>query len=185
MNPVFFKNRLELRSWFCENHLFDIELWVGYYKVNTGKQSITWSHSVDEAICYGWIDCIRKTVNEESYTIRFTKQRANSIWSTINIAKVSELINKELMQPAGIEAYKKRQENKSNIYSYENESKEFINEYQEIFKLKEKAWIYFNAQAPSYRKMSIHWVMCAKQITTQKNRLEKLIFSSIEGKRMW
>ena len=185
MTPVFFTNRLEFRAWLNENHLLDIELWVGYYKVNTGKQSITWSQSVDEAICYGWIDGIRKTINEDSYTIRFTKRRPNSIWSTINIAKVADLLKKGLMQPAGIAAYEKRQESKSSIYSYENESKEFTNDYQEIFKLNLVAWSFFNAQAPSYIKISIHWVMSAKQFTTQKKRLQKLIFACNEKKRLW
>src|SRR5438128_2073134 len=120
MQPAFFKSPIEFRKWLKKNHQKKTELIVGYYKVGSGKKSMTWSESVDEAICFGWIDGIRRTIDEESYSIRFTPRKPSSTWSTINIKKVEALKKRKLMHPAGLVAFERRKENRSGIYSYEN-----------------------------------------------------------------
>ncbi|MCB0652303.1 MAG: YdeI/OmpD-associated family protein [Saprospiraceae bacterium] len=179
MNPTFFKNTTEWRQWLKENHNNAQELWLGYYKKNSGKENYTWSESVDEAICYGWIDGLRKSVDEESYMIRFTPRRPTSIWSAVNIEKVKTLIEKGLMRPAGIQAWEKRQEKKTKVYSFEQEHQELREDYIQTLKTNPRAWLFFSKKlAPSSRKISIHWVMSAKQEATRLRRLSILIESS-------
>lgn len=185
MHPKFFKTKKELRKWFEKNHLKLDEVWIGYYKKATGKKSITWSESVDEAICFGWIDGIRKSIDEVSYTNRFTPRRPNSNWSAVNIDKVKRLTELGLMKPEGIKAYKKRKSNKSKVYSYEQESDQLEKSFEKIFKKNKKAWQFFNEKlAPSYRKTSIRWVMSARQEKTRIKRLEILIASSAKGEKI-
>ncbi|MFZ4797633.1 MAG: YdeI/OmpD-associated family protein [Bacteroidia bacterium] len=184
MEPIFFSTPLDFRNWLAKNHQNETELLVGYFKVNSGKPSITWSESVDEALCYGWIDGVRKSIDEHSYMIRFTPRKPTSIWSNININKVAELTKKGLMKPAGITAYKHRKEEKSGIYSFEIEPKELSVEFEQKFMENEVAWNFFIAQAPSYKKVMIHWIMNAKQTATQISRLEKTILASEKLKRV-
>jgi uncharacterized protein YdeI (YjbR/CyaY-like superfamily) len=146
---------------------------------------MTWSESVDQALCFGWIDGIRKKVDEESYCIRFTPRKPGSNWSRINIAKVEEMIKQGLMMPAGLAAYKLRKENKSGIYSFENEIKDLPEEYAQIFKNHTSAWEFYSAQPPSYRKTMTHWVLSAKQEATKLKRLEKLISESSKKCRIY
>lgn len=162
MTPLFFKNGAEMRKWFAKNHKTEKELLVGYHKVATGKASVSWSESVDEALCFGWIDGIRKSLDEHSYTIRFTPRKPNSIWSAINIAKVEVLTGQGLMLPEGVAAFEKRQAHKSGIYSYEKEDAVLDKECENKLKLNRTAKKFFDAQAPSYKKVAIHWVMSAK-----------------------
>jgi uncharacterized protein YdeI (YjbR/CyaY-like superfamily) len=185
MNPVFFSNQNEFREWLEKNHRIETELWVGYYKVVTGKPSLTWPQSVDQALCYGWIDGIRQSVDNESYCIRFTPRKPTSIWSAINIAKVGELTRAGLMQPAGIEAFGKRKENRSGIYSFENVSKNLPEELDKILKANKDAWEFFTSQAPSYQKTMMHWILSAKQQATRLVRLEKLISESEKKGRLF
>lgn len=180
--PTFFHHQSEFRNWLKKNYDKATELLVGFYKVNSGKQSITWSQSVDEAICFGWIDGIRKSIDDESYCIRFTPRKSKSIWSAINIKKVEELTRQELMHPAGFAAFSKREENKSRIYSYEKEAAILSNDFLKKFKANKKAWEYFQSQAPSYQKTALHWVTGAKQEITKVKRLEELI-RDCEGER--
>ncbi len=182
--PQFFPTPADFRKWFEKNHLKETELLVGYYRVGTKKPSITWSESVDEALCFGWIDGVRKSRDEESYTIRFTPRKPTSIWSAINIKKVDELTAKGLMKPEGLAAFAKRQEHKSKIYSYEKEATPFSAAFEKQFKSNKKAWDFFNAQAPGYKKTITHWVMDAKQETTQMKRMEILINSSEAAKKL-
>ena len=121
MTPVFFSNQNEFRRWLEENHTTKTELVVGYYKVWTGRPTMSWSQSVDQALCFGWIDGIRKSIDEKSYCIRFTPRKPTSVWSNINIKKVEELTEKGLMTEAGLQAYSKRKDTKSGIYSFEND----------------------------------------------------------------
>lgn len=181
MHPKFFPAPADFRKWFEMNHLKETELIVGFYKVGTKKLSITWSQSVDEAFCFGWIDGVRRSYDDESYTIRFTQRRATSIWSAINIKKVEELTAKGLMRPEGLAAFAKRKDHKSNIYSYEKEATELNTEYIYLFKSHKKAWDFFNKQAPGYKKQMIHRVMDAKQEATRIKRLNILIESSEDG----
>ena len=185
MEPKFFSTQENFRKWLEENHQKESELLVGFYKVGTKKSSMTWSESVDQALCFGWIDGIRKSIDEESYQIRFTPRKSTSIWSAVNIKKIEELTEKELMFPAGIEAFEKRKEDKSKIYSHENNPKEFSEEFLKLFKANKKAWQYFENLAPSYKKISIHWVINAKQEVTQLKRLQQLIADSENQTNAW
>jgi uncharacterized protein YdeI (YjbR/CyaY-like superfamily) len=183
--PTFFAKQSDFRKWLQKNHDKETELLVGFYKVGSGKPSMTWPQSVDEALCFGWIDGVRKSIDKESYQIRFTKRKPTSIWSAINIKKVEELKKQGLMGPAGLAIFEKRTESKSRIYSYEKDAAEFPQEFKKQFKANKKAWDYFQSLAPSYRKVSTHWVMSAKQETTRLKRLNQLISESAAGTNQW
>ncbi len=185
MKPIFFLSQLEFRKWLKKYHKKETELLVGYYKVGSGKPSMTWSQSVDEALCFGWIDGIRKSIDGESYSIRFTPRNVTSIWSTINIKKVKELTRQGLMHPAGLEVYRNRKKEKSGVYSFESGSKKFSKKFERKFKANKKGWDFFTKQAPSYKKMIIHWIMSAKQEKTQLSRFEKIMIESEKQKRLF
>jgi uncharacterized protein YdeI (YjbR/CyaY-like superfamily) len=184
MSPKFFIQSSDFRGWLTENHLTEKELLVGFYKVGSNKASMTWSQSVDEALCFGWIDGVRRNIDNESYSIRFTPRKKNSIWSTVNIQKVEILIEQGLMEEAGLAIYKHRKEEKSKVYSYENEEKILSLEFETAFKANVLAWDFFNTQAPSYKKTIIGWIMAAKRVETQRDRLEKTIQESEKQKRL-
>ena len=184
MTPKFFATQAEFRKWLEKNHEKETELLVGFYKVGSGKPSMTWSESVDQALCFGWIDGVRRSIDEESYSIRFTPRRPTSVWSAINIKKIEELTKLGLMRAAGIAAFEKRREDKSAIYTYENKPKEFSDELEKLFRRNKKAWEFFGRQPNGYRRNLMFWVMSAKQPATQLKRLEKLIGESEKGKRM-
>ena len=185
MSIHFFETPSDFRKWLSKNHKTVSELVVGFYKVGSKKKSMTWSASVDQALCYGWIDGVRKSIDEESYCIRFTPRKASSIWSAVNIKKVEMLIQQNLMQAAGLEIYDKRSESKSKIYAFENEETKFSAGFEKQFKANKKAWNYFQALAPSYRKLSSNWVMSAKQEATQLKRLQELIADCSVGTNKW
>ena len=184
MGLVFFPKQSDFRKWLGKNHDRKKELLVGFYKVSSGIPSITWSESVDEALCFGWIDGLRKSVDKDSYCIRFTPRKAKSIWSAINIKKVEELTQKGLMRPAGLEIFNKREENKSRIYSFENRPKKLNRDFENKFKEDKKAWSQFLSMPPSYQKTAIFWVMSAKQEATRQKRLDMLIKDSKEGQKI-
>lgn len=184
MEPTFFSKPSDFRKWLTRHHKKETELLVGFYKVDSGKPSMTWSESVDEALCFGWIDGIRKSIDKESYTIRFTPRKASSIWSAINIAKIERLTKQGLMKPAGLASYALKQDHKTNVYSHENEAKVLAAEFAKKFKANKKAWHFFTTQVPSYQKVIIHWIMTAKQKTTQLSRLDKAITESAKQKRV-
>ena len=184
MNINFFATQQDFRNWLEKHYKTEQELYVGYYKVSSKKPSMTWSESVDQALCFGWIDGIRKTIDHESYCIRFTPRRPNSIWSDINIKKVEELTKAGLMKPEGIKAFSLRKEHQSGIYSHENEHAVFDANFENTFKENKIAWEYFSKQAPSYKKVITHWIMSAKQEKTRQARLEKTINSSEQQKRV-
>jgi len=182
--PTFFRTQASFRKWLEKNHDKAKELLVGFYKVNSGKQSMTWSESVDEAICFGWIDGLRRSINQESYSIRFTPRRPGSIWSAINIKKVDDLSKKGLMFPSGLVAFEKREEKKSAIYSYEKAPENLSDDFSKKFKSNKKAWKFFESMAPSYQLTAIHWVMNAKQEGTKLKRLDELIKDSEAGEKL-
>jgi len=182
---IFFANPSEFRKWLEANHQTETELIVGYYKVATKKPTMTWSESVDEALCFGWIDGIRRKFDEESYCIRFTPRNPKSNWSAVNIKKVEEMIRQGKMTQTGLTAYEKRAEARSAIYSYENRSEKLAPELELRFKENGSAWNFFSSQAPSYQKTRIYWVMSAKQEGTRFLRLEKLIQSSTSGNKLF
>lgn len=184
MPATFFATQAEFRKWLKKNHKKETELIVGFYKVGSGKPSMTWSQSVDQALCFGWIDSVRRSIDHESYCIRFTPRKSTSIWSDININKVAELNKSGLMMPEGQKAFDLRKENKSRIYSHEKEPVDLDPIYEKHFKKNKAAWFFFNAQTPSYKKVMIHWIMSAKQEKTRLSRLEKAITYSEQQKRM-
>lgn len=184
MEPVFFASQEQFRKWLEDNHKAEKELLVGFYKIETGIPSITWPQSVDQALCFGWIDGVRKSINKNSYSIRFTPRKPTSTWSAINIKKVEDLVSQGLMQPAGWASFEKRSEKKSRIYSYEKDPVKLADALEEKFKANKKAWNFFHSQAPSYRKTAIHWVMSAKQEKTVRSRFDTLISDSEAGKRL-
>lgn len=155
---------------------------MGFYKKDSGKPSITWPQSVDEALCFGWIDGIRKSIDDVSYKIRFTPRKSRSIWSTVNIKRAEELIDQRLMQPAGLKAFQARQEYRSGIYSYEQRLPELPDPYRRKLKRNTAAWKFFQTQTPSYRKAVSWWVVCAKKEETRLKRLDKLIEDSAHGR---
>jgi uncharacterized protein YdeI (YjbR/CyaY-like superfamily) len=184
MKPIFFKSTTEFRKWLKKNHAKETELWVGFWKLHTGKPSMTWSEAVDVALCFGWIDGIRKSIDADSYTNRFTPRRPGSNWSAINIAKVEALKKQGLMEVAGLAAYGLRKDEKSKVYSYENEQGKLRADMQKLFKANKAAWKFFTAHAPSYQRLMVHHVMSAKKEETRLNRLKKLVAASAEGKRV-
>lgn len=159
---TFFQTENDFREWLECNHEKETELMVGFYKVNSGKPSMTWSQSVDQALCFGWIDGIRRSIDEESYSIRFTPRRNDSNWSAVNIKKIEALKKAGLMKPAGVKAFSLRKEDKSEIYSYENDATLLDSPYETQFRENKKAWEFFMKQAPSYRKAVMRWIMGAK-----------------------
>ncbi len=166
------------------HHQTETEVLVGYYKVQTGKPSLTWSESVDQALCFGWIDGIRRSIDDESYCIRFTPRKPDSNWSAINIDKVERLKQEGLMSQKGLDAYEKRKADKSKVYSFESDDKQLPVAYEIAFKKSEDGWVFFNKQAPSYRKAVIHWILSAKTEKTRLSRLNQLIQVSESRKRL-
>lgn len=157
---------------------------MGFYKKDSGKANITWPQSVDEALCFGWIDGIRKNIDEVSYKIRFTPRKQRSTWSAVNIKRVPELTEQGLMEEAGLKAFAARQENRSGIYSYEQRSAELPAQYAKRLKKNAASWKFFQAQPASYRKAVNWWIVSAKREETRLKRLDNLIDDSAEGRRI-
>ncbi len=185
MKPTYFATPEAWRAWLEKNHATRTELLVGFYKTSTGKPSITWPQSVDEALCFGWIDGKRQSLGEEAYTIRFTPRKPTSIWSAINVAKVAELRAAGKMMPAGEAAFALRSDNKTAVYSFERfEEAKFSAAQQAEFESNKKAYTWYTQQAPSYQRVTRHWVTSAKQQATQDRRLAQLIADCAAGKRL-
>ena len=184
MKIIFFKSPAEFRKWLDKHHTTAAELWVGYYKKGSGQKTMTWPESVDQALCFGWIDGIRKSIDEVSYKIRFTPRRRGSIWSSVNVKRVQQLSEQGVMQTAGIEAFEKRKLYKSGIYSYEQRSANLPEPYEERLKKNKAAWDFFQAQPASYRRNVYWFVVSAKKEETRLKRLEKLIEESAQRRRI-
>ncbi|UYN90454.1 MAG: YdeI/OmpD-associated family protein [Anaerolineales bacterium] len=184
MKPVFFESPAALRKWLAKNHKSADELWVGMYKKHTGKPSITWPQVVDEVLCFGWIDGIRKGIDAESYTNRITPRRKGSHWSAVNLKRVLELQAEGRMTPAGMKAYEERDPAKSQQYSSEQQGVALPTTLEARFKKNKQAWTFFNQQPPGYRKTILWWVVSAKREDTQIKRLQRLIEVSTAGARV-
>jgi uncharacterized protein YdeI (YjbR/CyaY-like superfamily) len=183
--PTFFATPNRFRQWLAKNHERATELWVGYYRKDSGRPSITWPESVDEALCFGWIDGIRKKVDDESYKIRFTPRRPKSIWSAVNIARVAMLTRESRMHPAGVAAFACRQEYNSAIYSFENrESAKLTDADEREFRRDPAAWEFFQRQPAGYRRLAAWWVISAKRPETHRKRLDRLITESRAQRRI-
>jgi uncharacterized protein YdeI (YjbR/CyaY-like superfamily) len=185
LKPKFFRTAADFEKWLEKNHATATELWVGFYKRDSGKPSITWLESVDQALCFGWIDGVRQRVDKISYQIRFTPRRPRSIWSAVNIKRGKELVEQRRMRPTGLKAFAARIENRSGIYSYEQRSTELSEPYAKLLKRNNAARNFFETQPSSYRKMIGWWIMSAKKEETRMARLEKLISESAKGKRLF
>ena len=184
MKPTFFATPAAFRRWLEKNHDASKELWVGFYKKDSGKPSITWPESVDQALCFGWIDGVRKSVAPDSYMIRFTPRKPASIWSTVNTRRAKELRKLGLMHEAGLQAFERRDVRKTKQYSFERENVEFTAELQRRFRANRKAWTFFQEQPPGYRKLATWYVMSAKQDSTRLRRLDRLMADSEAGRRI-
>ena len=183
MKPTFFRSQAAFRAWLTKHHATTTELVVGYHKKGSGMPSMTWPESVDEALCFGWIDGIRRRLDDASYTIRFTPRRPRSIWSAVNVRRAHALIDEGKMRPAGRAAFEAREENRTGIHSYEQRSATLPEPYARRMKKDESAWSFFQAQPPSYRKAIGWWVVSAKKEETRLKRLDKLIDDSTHGRR--
>jgi uncharacterized protein YdeI (YjbR/CyaY-like superfamily) len=185
MEPTFFATPDDFRAWLEEHHETSTELLVGYHKKGSGQPSMTWPESVDEALCFGWIDGVRRSLGADSYTIRFTPRKARSTWSAVNIKRVAELTELGRMRPAGLRAFAARTEANSTIYAYENkESAVLAPDSEAQFRANPAAWAYFQAQPPGYRSTATWWIISAKQAATRAKRLATLIGESARGRRL-
>jgi uncharacterized protein YdeI (YjbR/CyaY-like superfamily) len=183
--PTFFPTPAHFRTWLEAHHDKFRELIVGFHKKASGKPSITWPESVEAALCFGWIDGVRKSLDENSYTIRFTPRKPTSTWSSININLVRKLTKQGLMHPAGLKAFAARDEKKSAIYSYEQrKSARFTREQKKQFCANKTAWEFFRAQAPWYQRVTTYWVISAKREETRRKRLSELINHSQRQRRI-
>jgi uncharacterized protein YdeI (YjbR/CyaY-like superfamily) len=177
--PRFFATPSEFRRWLRKNHHRAEELWVGFHKRASGRKSLTWPESVDQALCYGWIDGVRKSLDEGRYTIRFTPRRPGSIWSAVNIRRARALLAEGRLTEAGKRAFAKR--GKTNRYSFEQRRAEFPSRYERAIRKNRSAWKYFQSLAPSTKRICTWWVISAKKEETQLRRLAILIASSSQG----
>jgi uncharacterized protein YdeI (YjbR/CyaY-like superfamily) len=182
-DPIYFDSPAALRDWFDANHQTASELWLGQFRKATGRSTVTWSEAVDEALCVGWIDGVRYSVDAERFTQRLTPRRKGSNWSAVNIAKVKELTAQGRMRPAGIAAFEARSEARSAVYSYEQRHLAVLGPEEEAaFRANEAAWEWFAARAPSYRRTATYWVVSAKRPETRARRLATLIEDSAAGR---
>jgi uncharacterized protein YdeI (YjbR/CyaY-like superfamily) len=181
MEPRFFETPTELRAWLEANHATESELLVGFHKKASGRPSITWAESVDQALCFGWIDGVRRSLGPESYTIRFTPRKRRSFWSHVNIKRAQELIELGLMSPAGQRAFEERTGERSGAYSYENrDAAKLAPEQEREFRANPAAWAWFERQPASYRRAAAWWVVSAKREETRRRRLVTLIEDSAQ-----
>ena len=183
--PIFFAAPAAFRNWLKKNHASSREQWIGFHRKASGRPSITWPESVDEALCVGWIDGLRKTIDAESYKIRFTPRKKESNWSAVNIGRVKELTEQGRMQPAGLAAFALRKEAKSGIYAYENRKTAIMDKADEKrFRSHPNAWEFFQRQPASYRQNVVWFLVTAKKEETRQRRLEKLMAASEAGRRL-
>jgi uncharacterized protein YdeI (YjbR/CyaY-like superfamily) len=181
--PIFFETPAQLRNWLDEHHQTADELIVGAWKKATGKPTLTWPEIVEEALCVGWIDSIRRSVPGDGWTIRLTPRRKRSIWSAVNVAKIAELRAAGRLRPAGEAAFEARLADRTAIYSFEQPHDPELAPAEEArFRANEAAWAWFSAKAPSFRKQALHWVISAKRPETRERRLATLITDSAAGR---
>ena len=180
----FFKTIGELRRWFRTKGKSQTEIYIGFYRKGTGNVAVTYPEALDEALCWGWIDGVRKKLDDESYTNRFSPRKPNSIWSLVNIEHVNRLTKDGRMQPSGIAAFEARKAHKTGIYSFEQDKVEFDAAMLQVFQANSVAWEFWEKQPPGYRKVATHWVTIAKKVETKDRRLQILIGDSERGERL-
>jgi uncharacterized protein YdeI (YjbR/CyaY-like superfamily) len=185
VQPRFFATPAEFRAWLEQHHAAEQELIVGFHKKATGRPTMTWTEAVREALCFGWIDSVRRSIDADSYSNRFTPRKPRSNWSAVNVKHVEELIREGRMHPAGLAAYEARAPARTGVYSYEQRHDAALEPAQEErFRADEQAWQFFQAQPPSYRTSAVYWVVSAKKQDTRDRRLATLIDDSRHGRRI-
>lgn len=184
MQPTFFKTPDALREWLLKHHAAATELYVGFYKKGAAQQGISYQQALDEALCFGWIDAVRKSIDATAWMIRFTPRKPSSIWSQVNLKRAAELERAGKMHPAGLAAFHGHDTRRTKKYSFENPPQELDAAMQAKFRADRKAWAWFTGQPPSYRRAAIWWVVSAKQEGTRAKRLETLIADSHAGARV-
>jgi uncharacterized protein YdeI (YjbR/CyaY-like superfamily) len=183
--PKFFSTAIHFRHWLSSHASNEIELLVGFHKVASGRPSMSWAESVDEALCFGWIDGVRRRIDEHSYSIRFTPRKTTSIWSAINIRKFEQLRLEGRMTKAGVEAFAHRKESKSKVYAYEQETEaELSTSELSAFRQQKTAWSYFKTTPPGYQKVILHWITTAVRAETRASRLAKLLDACANRERL-
>jgi uncharacterized protein YdeI (YjbR/CyaY-like superfamily) len=182
MDVRFFRNAAEFRQWLAKHHASATEVWVGFYRKGSGKTGISYKEALDEALCFGWIDGVRKRVDDVSYTNRFSPRTAKSIWSLVNIRRVGELMKQGLVAAPGIAAFKARDPKRSGMYSFENRPTSFAPELEKVFRANRRAWAFWEAQPPGRRRTVTWWVMSAIKDETRRSRLAAVIEASAEGR---
>jgi uncharacterized protein YdeI (YjbR/CyaY-like superfamily) len=185
MEPTFFATAAQFRAWLEEHHERASELLVGYHKKASGRPSITWPESVDQALCFGWIDGVRRSLGDEAYTIRFTPRKPRSNWSAVNVARMQELVAEGLVHPAGQAAFERRSDDRTAIYAYEQRRNAQLPEaYERRLRANAAAAEFFDSRPPWYRRTAIHWVISAKREATRERRLAELIEDSAAGRTL-
>jgi uncharacterized protein YdeI (YjbR/CyaY-like superfamily) len=184
MKPTYFRGAAEFRSWLAQNHDQHTELFVGFHKKDSGLPSITYPEALDQALCFGWIDGVRKSLNATSYMVRFTPRKTKSYWSKVNTNRANELIKRGLMQPPGAKVFAARDQATTNRYSFEREAAKLTPAYTKQFQSNSKAWAFFHSQAPYYQRVATFWVVSAKQEPTRLRRLQTLIATSAHHRRL-
>ena len=182
--PKFFRSAAEFRKWLERNHDTEPFLWIGYWKKDASKKGIGYLEAVDEALCFGWIDGLAKGIDGERYKQRFSPRKPRSVWSTINMGKVKRLTAEGRMAKAGLAAFEGRDTKRTGVYSFENRDVTLSAAYEKRFRAQRKAWTFFSAQPPGYRRISAYWVMSAKREETRERRLAQLIDASAAFKRI-
>jgi uncharacterized protein YdeI (YjbR/CyaY-like superfamily) len=183
-DPVFFSSVRAFRSWLAKNHATHSELWLGMYKKASGKSGITYKEALDEALCYGWIDGVRKSLDGDSFVQRFTPRKAKSYWSAVNTRRANELIAEKRMAPPGLKAFEARDRELTARYSFEREEPSFDASQLKAFKANRKAWEFFEEQPPGYRRLATFYVTSAKKPETRAQRLDRVISTSAARKRI-
>ena len=184
VKPTYFKSAADFRQWLEANHAGASELWVGFYRKDSGRGGLTYAEAVDEALCFGWIDGLKKRVDEVSYTHRFTPRKPKSNWSLTNIRHVKRLKKAGRMKPSGLKAFAARETAKSGVYSFENKPRQLSSDLERQFKADQAAWEFFQRQPLGYRRLASFWVMSAKQGATRERRLARLMTDSSQGRRL-
>jgi uncharacterized protein YdeI (YjbR/CyaY-like superfamily) len=182
--PIYFKSPQEFYDWLEEHHETEDEVYVGFHKTHTGKRGMTWSESVDQALCFGWIDSRANSIDDDRYMQRFTPRKPGSNWSKINVEKVARLKEAGLMRPAGLAAFEERRDARTGVYSFERENAELPPEFEQRLRANQAAAEYFDGRPPWYRRTAAHWVVSAKREETRLRRLQTLIDCSAEGRKV-
>ncbi|MEP7155996.1 MAG: YdeI/OmpD-associated family protein [Betaproteobacteria bacterium] len=184
MQITHFKTSKEFRAWLKTHHAQESELLVGFYRKNSGLGGLTYAEALDEALCFGWIDGVRRKIDDETFTIRFSPRKPSSIWSNINVAHVARLLAAKRMTPAGIKVYEARKAHKTGIYSFEQTKHAFEPAQEAALRKHRKAWAFWEAQPPGYKRIAMHWATSAKQEATRARRIAILIEDSAAGRRL-